>query len=65
MKDDVIAQLEEEHRKELKLTVRELLRGIPREGGLFNRAVLGRMIESAFIGGVIVAREAKLKQSKN
>lgn len=61
----ILDQIEVQHRKEIRLTQTELLKGVPREGGLFTRKILLAMIKSAFLGGAVSEREAKQKPSKN
>jgi hypothetical protein len=62
---DMIEQLETKHAKQIKLTQSQLLKGIPKEGGIFGRAILRAMIKSAFIGGVVSERFDKIKPGKN
>lgn len=64
--EHLIDQLEAKHSKEIRLTQRELLKHVPKEGTpLLRRKELRMMIKMAFVGGALCERHYKSEQGKN
>jgi hypothetical protein len=63
--DRFYLNIERTNRKRIQDTQRNLLKGVPRPGGLFSRAYLRRLVKFAFIAGVVSERFNKTAPSKN